>query len=213
MILTAWRQKREKAMYRPRPAWGFCHTGTLEATRDCCRQGQGAGLSPFSDLRLLAFRTCFKPCEFFIASLGNYYASFVILIFIFLLLDLNTWIHTHMLYRNQHIWRATPFLPCIQKFRIISVCVCLTVFTPIRDQAFIYSHSVSIPSAQVIATAIQGRGSELNLLALSSHCPLWLAGAFVFLIYHFPGYKLYRWSFIGSQVHLLTDHSFPIDRS
>lgn len=64
IILTAWRQKRKKAMGRPRPAWGFCHTGTLEATRDYSRQGQVAGLSPCSDLRLLAFRTYFKPCEF-----------------------------------------------------------------------------------------------------------------------------------------------------
>lgn len=174
MILTAWRQKiktEEKAMCRPRPGWGFCHTGTPEATRGYSRQGQGTGLSACSDFRLLAFSTCFKPCEFLIASLGNYYASFVILIFIFLLLDLNTWILTDSsLYGNQHIWHAIPFLLCIQKFRIILVCVCLIVFTSIRDQAFIYS---PIPSVQVIAREIHTRESEANLLTVSSHCSLW----------------------------------------
>lgn len=210
MILTAWRQKRkteEKAMCRPRPGWGFCHIGTPEATRDYSRQGQGTGLSACSDFRLLAFRTCFKPCEFLIASLGNYYASFVILIFIFLLLDLNTWILTDSsLYGNQHIWHAIPFLPCIQKFRIILVCVCLIVFTSIRDQAFIYS---PIPAVQVIARETQSRESEANLLTVSSRCSLWLTGTFVFLLYHFQSQKLYWRSFFGSQVHVLTDHNFP----
>lgn len=144
--------------------------------------------------------------QVFIASLGIYYASFVILIFIFLLLDLNTWILTDSsLYINQHIWHAIPCLPCIQKFRIILVCVCLIVFTSIRDQAFIYS---PIPSVQVIARETQSRESEANLLTVSSHW-LWLTGTFVFLLYHFRSQKLYWRSFLGSQVHVLTDHNFP----
>lgn len=139
----------------------------------------------------LAFRTCFKPCEFFffkIAFLRNYYGNFVILIFIFLLLDLNPWILITV-WKLAHL-TCSPIFTVFRSSESSWWCVCLIVFTSIRDQAFIYSHSDPIPSAQVVAREIQSRESEAHLLALSSHCSLWLTGAFEFLICHFPGQKL-----------------------
>lgn len=143
MILTAWRQKRRRPCADP----GQPRASAIQEHWKPPETAIGKGRGQVSPLALISD---FWPSEP-ILSHASFYSIPRKLLYQLCSSDLCLLAvrYEHMdtywliiICKSAHLtW--IPFLPCIQKFGIISEYVCLTVFTSVRDQAFIYSHSVS----------------------------------------------------------------------